>query len=190
MQFEAYQLRNSDPIDESIRVANLCHSSQSLPAESSLSESSWASSPLITSYYMYQFIEHQSWTRALPETDLCASPKIRSEPLNFHISPYVQIPCQHTPPPERYQDTGGKTLGKSKKPGPQKPAVLWVDLFRCFLCQKEGRSPPLRRCSQCEVAYYCSKTCQRGHWKLHKAACIAAVAAKADDARRDGWHVL
>ena len=42
----------------------------------------------------------------------------------------------------------------------------------------------LRRCWQCEIAYYCSKTCQRGHWKKHKAACIAAVAAKADDATR------
>ena len=62
--------------------------------------------------------------------------------------------------------------------------MLWVDLFRCFLCQKEGRSPPLRKCTQCEVAYYCSKTCQRGHWKQHKAACIAAVAAKAQDATR------
>ena len=55
----------------------------------------------------------------------------------------------------------------------------------CFLCGKEGRSPPLQRCSQCDIAYYCSKTCQRGHWKKHKAACIAAVAAKADDARRE-----
>ena len=43
----------------------------------------------------------------------------------------------------------------------------------------------MRRCSQCEVAYYCSKTCQRGHWKEHRAACIAVVAAKADDARRE-----
>ena len=58
-------------------------------------------------------------------------------------------------------------------------------MFTCFLCSKEGRSPPLRRCSQCEIAYYCSKTCQRGHWKKHKAACIAAVAAKAEDARRE-----
>ena len=65
------------------------------------------------------------------------------------------------------------------------PLVKWVDLFTCFHCGKEGRSPPLRRCSQCEIAYYCSKTCQRGHWKQHKAACIAAVAAKAEDARRE-----
>ena len=62
--------------------------------------------------------------------------------------------------------------------------MLWVDLFRCFLCQKEGRSPLLRKCTQCEVAYYCSKTCQRGHWKQHKPACIATVAAKAQDATR------
>ena len=104
----------------------------------------------------------------------------KSNTSDFRPGPRHQIP-----PPEHNQDTGGKKLGESKKPGPKKRPVLWVDLFRCFLCQKEGRSPPLRRCSQCEVAYYCSKTCQRGHWKLHKPACIAAVAAKADDATRE-----
>ena len=75
-----------------------------------------------------------------------------------------------------------KKLGKTKQQG-SKP-VLWVDLFRCSNCQTEGRAPPLRKCTQCEVAYYCSKTCQKGHWKLHKTACIAAVAAKAEDAAR------
>ena len=75
-----------------------------------------------------------------------------------------------------------KKLGKTKQQG-SKP-VLWVDLFRCFNCQTEGRSPPLRKCTQCEVAYYCGKDCQRAHWKLHKPACIAAVAAKAQDAAR------
>ena len=75
-----------------------------------------------------------------------------------------------------------RKLGKTKQQG-AKP-VLWVDLFRCFNCQTEGRSPPLRKCTQCEVAYYCSKTCQRGHWKQHKPACIAAVTAKAQDATR------
>ena len=85
----------------------------------------------------------------------------------------------------RNQGTPPKKPDKTKKPGAKKTLVKWVDLFTCFLCGKEGRSPPLRRCSQCEIAYYCTKTCQRGHWKQHKAACIAAVAAKADDARRE-----
>ena len=82
-------------------------------------------------------------------------------------------------PPAKPQDTPRKKPDKTKKPGAKKPLVKWVDLFTCFHCGKEGRSPPLRRCSQCEIAYYCSKTCQRGHWKRHKAACIAAVAARA-----------
>ena len=69
--------------------------------------------------------------------------------------------------------------------GSGKQIAKWIDLFTCFRCGREGPNPPLRRCSQCEIAYYCSKTCQRGHWKRHTAACIAAVAAKADDARRE-----
>ena len=94
------------------------------------------------------------------------------------------------PTPAANQDTESentppKKLSKTKKPGSKKQPVKWVDLFTCFLCGKEGRSPPLRRCSQCEIAYYCSKTCQKGHWKKHKDACIAAVAAKAEDARRE-----
>ena len=51
-------------------------------------------------------------------------------------------------------------------------------MFRCLLCQKEGRSPPLRKCSQCEIAYYCSKECQKAHWPRHKEL--------ADTARRAG----
>ena len=88
-------------------------------------------------------------------------------------------------PPPANQDPAPTKLGKNKKPGSKKRLVKWVDFFTCFLCGKEGRSPPLRRCSQCEIAYYCSKTCQRAHWKKHKAVCIAAVTAKADDARRE-----
>ena len=52
-----------------------------------------------------------------------------------------------------------KTKSGSTKQQGEKP-VLWVDLFRCFLCGTEGRSPPLGKCTQCEVAYYCGKTCQ------------------------------
>ena len=83
---------------------------------------------------------------------------------------------------KKKKNTKKKKLGSTKTQG-DKP-VLWVDLFRCFLCGKEGRSPPLQKCSQCEVAYYCGKTCQQAHWKTHKPVCIAAVAAKAEDATR------
>ena len=93
------------------------------------------------------------------------------------------------PPRHSFQAAGdskptkkNKELGKTKQQG-SKP-VLWVDLFRCFNCQTEGRSPPLRKCTQCETAYYCSRACQRAHWKIHKPICIAAVAAKAQDATR------
>ena len=109
------------------------------------------------------------------DASLFAPPHLLRNPL--YPSPPAPPANQDTPPE--------KKLGKTKKPGSKKQPVKWVDLFTCFLCGKEGRSPSLRRCSQCEIAYYCSKTCQRGHWKKHKAACIAAVAAKADDARRE-----
>ena len=94
------------------------------------------------------------------------------------------------PPRHSFQAAGeskpknNKELGKTKQQG-SKP-VLWVDLFRNFNCQTEGRSPPLRKCTQCETAYYCSRACQRAHWKIHKPICIAAVAAKAQDATRQG----
>jgi hypothetical protein len=35
-------------------------------------------------------------------------------------------------------------------------------------CGKEGSKP----CSVCNVAVYCSKECQRAHWKQHKLSCV------------------
>ena len=100
--------------------------------------------------------------------------------------------------PRYFQDVveaqpGGKPNEKKKRRKKQHSGstktqddepVLWVDLLRCFLCGKEGRSPPLRKCTQCEVAYYCGKTCQQDHWKTHKPVCFAAVVSKAQDATR------
>ena len=51
------------------------------------------------------------------------------------------------------------------------------DTHRCFHCQSEGTN--YQRCSQCKMAWYCSHSCQKIHWKQHKRACIAAVSAKA-----------
>lgn len=51
----------------------------------------------------------------------------------------------------------------------------------CWNCQKPGAS---RRCQGCLCALYCSRDCQRQHWKAHKKQCGAGGggAAGASDA--------
>ncbi|KAJ7193918.1 hypothetical protein GGX14DRAFT_405079 [Mycena pura] len=43
------------------------------------------------------------------------------------------------------------------------------------LCQQCAKPPPdgtdLKKCSQCQSVFYCSKECQREDWKCHKKAC-------------------
>jgi hypothetical protein len=34
-------------------------------------------------------------------------------------------------------------------------------------CLKEGT----QRCNRCKAAYYCSRECQKRHWKTHKPVC-------------------
>lgn len=38
---------------------------------------------------------------------------------------------------------------------------------KCFVCGK-GES---MRCSACKSVLYCSKKCQKAHWKIHKQTC-------------------
>ena len=62
------------------------------------------------------------------------------------------------------------------KKGKKKKAAA-PETHRCFHCQTE--STKMMCCSQCHRAWYCGKPCQKKHWKLHKRACVAAVAAEA-----------
>jgi hypothetical protein len=39
---------------------------------------------------------------------------------------------------------------------------------KCWNCKKMSHT---KKCSQCEIARYCSKECQRTHWKIHKITC-------------------
>lgn len=39
----------------------------------------------------------------------------------------------------------------------------------CSFCSKTLQQP--RACSRCKVVFYCRPECQKGHWKMHKAAC-------------------
>ena len=67
--------------------------------------------------------------------------------------------------------------GKTQTPGKGKGAAPPEDTHRCFHCQTE--STKMMCCSQCHRAWYCGRPCQKQHWKLHKRACVAAVAAEA-----------
>ena len=53
-------------------------------------------------------------------------------------------------------------------------------LGHCANCFVFGWKPaPLEKCSTCKVLQYCSKTCEKEHWKLvHKQHCIKLASAK------------
>ncbi|KAJ7126449.1 hypothetical protein C8R43DRAFT_707609 [Mycena crocata] len=40
----------------------------------------------------------------------------------------------------------------------------------CYTCDEPGN--PLRTCSKCKIARYCSSQCQKAHWKVHKETCM------------------
>ena len=74
-------------------------------------------------------------------------------------------------------DGKGKKGGKKGNKGKGKDVAPPEETHRCFHCQSE--SAKMMCCSQCNRAWYCGKPCQKKHWKLHKRACVAAVAAEA-----------
>lgn len=48
----------------------------------------------------------------------------------------------------------------------------------CMQCGKPpGNGVRLHKCSRCGTATYCGRECQRGHWRIHKAECVAKKAA-------------
>ena len=44
--------------------------------------------------------------------------------------------------------------------------------FVCFNCKDTATMHPhMQHCDSCKFARYCSKACQKSHWKIHKATC-------------------
>ena len=41
-------------------------------------------------------------------------------------------------------------------------------------CGQQGT----KRCSKCQTVYYCSKECQKAHWKIHKKGCSEIQSTK------------
>ncbi|OBZ66305.1 hypothetical protein A0H81_13876 [Grifola frondosa] len=48
----------------------------------------------------------------------------------------------------------------------------------CHCCYARGIQKPLFLCGRCGSAYYCSKECQRMHWKNHKLICESNAKSK------------
>lgn len=58
-----------------------------------------------------------------------------------------------------------------------------VDPYTCSYCQKHSTTK-LKACARCQKQAYCSKDCQRAHWKGHKKECQAVSRLPKSDMRR------
>ena len=63
-----------------------------------------------------------------------------------------------------------------KRKGIERVAKEWnveLEVYKCHNCDKQPKDceGSLRRCGSCGEAFYCSKECQKKHWKLHRLTC-------------------
>ncbi|KAJ1434364.1 armadillo-type protein [Ochromonadaceae sp. CCMP2298] len=70
---------------------------------------------------------------------------------------------------------GGSGGGKQTYPLPYTVAQALLSMAAswrkaCYNCG-QGNCPSGQKCSACLIARYCSKECQRAHWKIHKQVC-------------------
>ena len=48
----------------------------------------------------------------------------------------------------------------------------------CSYCAKEIPLDDVKKCAVCRLVFYCSKTCQKSHWKTHKRICSTLAAQR------------
>ena len=48
-------------------------------------------------------------------------------------------------------------------------------LRHCASCHASEEDAKLMKCARCQMKWYCSRDCQKAHWKLgHKLYCVQA----------------
>jgi mitochondrial splicing suppressor protein 51 len=71
------------------------------------------------------------------------------------------------------------------QPVPEKTTHDPIPSTQCASCGKaEAPGISLKRCAKCQITKYCSRDCQKAHWKQHKKVCVQYTAAGAADAAR------
>jgi hypothetical protein len=45
----------------------------------------------------------------------------------------------------------------------------------CAMCEQGAKERKMQFCSRCKVCPYCSKDCQKAHWKKHKKVCTPSL---------------
>ena len=107
--------------------------------------------------------------------------KITNGPAASTSEPNTSDTTNIAPAPTTLPDEDDDAPKGKKKTGVK---TLWVTIFKCFNCGKHGKKEDFIKCSTCEEAYYCDSHCERAHAKSHAHICVATVAAKTRDARR------
>ena len=44
--------------------------------------------------------------------------------------------------------------------------------WACIQCKETFQKKHLKHCARCKVTWYCSRTCQKAHWKIHVDECV------------------
>jgi len=91
----------------------------------------------------------------------------------------VPSPGGLTLPPDVTADIRRKVWGDRKATEQEYPVNV------CGGCGKAGGEnggvATLMNCAKCKVRKYCSKECQKKHWKAHKRVCKAPEGAATED---------
>jgi hypothetical protein len=73
------------------------------------------------------------------------------------------------------QEFNSMLAGAAKESGTERTFHPKRGIQYCRKCNKyDDTSEQFKQCSRCKVAYYCSRECQKDHWKIHKKDCRTA----------------